>query len=728
MNFSIRRFYRYKPEVITSLDNFLKTRNNSVSKAVCLALNLSFWFRQKVRRNKIQPKVQKEPSSQSSSKVFIEDIIRFHFPSDNFNINELSCTVVIPVYNGLKHLKRLTSTLFVNSDPRCKFLFIDDASTDPSVGALLKSLTRRQNVTLLTNKENLGFLGSVNKAMSCVETEYAILLNTDTEVPPMWIPRMIKPFLMHSKIATTTPFTNSGVTFSFPKFGIDNQICLTVEEIDKAFQVIYCNSPDLLRTYSGTGFCMAINMNCWHEIGNLNEAKFGKGYGEENDWCFRATQAGWKHELVCNLFVMHYHGGSFLSEEKKQLISSHLDILKKEYPDFMERDVPIFFKEDPWKKFRLLAALQLSKNNSTLYIDLRLDKNSKSGAKGYSQKQIQLLRKEGESILLLDFDISSNSWELRSLNFDVGYPISLSSLEDISLLLKMISIKKIIVNNLAFYKNLPELITTICKIKANQNCRLEYRWHDFLPVCPSFFLIGKDGLPCNINPRFSCTDCIKENKNCTIQWNKSIEEWRNLFKELFLSTNEVRFFSDYSKSIAINYFPILESKSIVVEHAPLINNNSLSYLKPKIEDLEKINFCFVGNFTEVKGSKQYIDFAKHWLSNHPNSKFFILGLLNDELPSFISYIGPYERLDLANKLNEYSIHMVINPSLANETFSYTSQELMLMNVPLVVYSCGAPAERIKRENYEFGMICYQFDIQSLEIAVTNLLLKLTTNK
>ena len=72
--------------------------------------------------------------------------------------------------------------------------------------------------------------------------------------------------------------------------------------------------------------------------------------------------------------------------------------------------------------------------------------------------------------------------------------------------------------------------------------------------------------------------------------------------------------------------------------------------------------------------------------------------------------------------------MVINPSLANETFSYTSQELMLMNVPLVVYSCGAPAERIKRENYEFGMICYQFDIQSLEIAVTNLLLKLTTNK
>lgn len=59
MNFSIRRFYRYKPEVITSLDNFLKTRNNSVSKAVCLALNLSFWFRQKVRRNKIQPKVQK---------------------------------------------------------------------------------------------------------------------------------------------------------------------------------------------------------------------------------------------------------------------------------------------------------------------------------------------------------------------------------------------------------------------------------------------------------------------------------------------------------------------------------------------------------------------------------------------------------------------------------------------------------------------------------------------
>lgn len=725
MNAFLNRVCRYKPEVISSFDKFLRTRKTAISRAICFALNFGFWLRQNTRKSTSQSGLGVDVFSINAPKIYLDDLIRYYFPEDKFNIESLSCTIVVPVYNGFVHLERLTRSLFINTDPRCRFIFIDDASTESGIRELLITLSKNPNVKLLTNEKNLGFLGSVNKAMGCVETDYAILLNTDTEVPPMWIPRMIKPFLSQSKLATTTPFTNSGVTFSFPKFGIDNKIDSNLEDIDKAFRNIFCNSAELLQTYSGTGFCMAINMRCWHEIGQLDEKKYGKGYGEENDWCFRATKAGWKHELVCNLFVKHYHGGSFLSDEKKHLMSLHLDILKKEYPNIMLKDVPEFFEKDPWKIFRLLAALLLSKNNATLYIDLGLDKETKSGANSYSQKETKLLLDSGESVLLLNFDLHTNSWQVKTLNFDVGYSICLRALIDVSLLLNVISIKKIVINNLAFYRNIPEIIPLICKIKAISKCRLEYRWHDYFPVCPSFFLIDKDGLPCNVNQRYSCKDCQTENKNFTVQWNKSILEWRNLFNELFHHTDEIRFFSYYSRKIAINFFPIIEKKSVVLEHLPLINENSLTYKRPSLDDIEKVNFCFVGNFTEVKGSKQYIAFAKRWLLKHPNSNFFVLGLLDEKLPPFINYIGIYDREDLGEKLTQHSIHIVMNLSLANETFSYTSQELMLMNVPLVVYSCGAPAERIKRENYFLGEICYQLDIDSLEATVNSLIFKLS---
>ena len=58
---------------------------------------------------------------------------------------------------------------------------------------------------------------------------------------------------------------------------------------------------------------------------------FGKGYGEENDWCQRAIKKGYKNLHVTNLFVYHKHGGSFPSEEKQRLISKNLTVLNQDF-------------------------------------------------------------------------------------------------------------------------------------------------------------------------------------------------------------------------------------------------------------------------------------------------------------------------------------------------------------------------------------------------------------
>ena len=42
----------------------------------------------------------------------------------------------------------------------------------------------------------------------------------------------------------------------------------------------------------GVGFCLYIRRECLDEIGYFDEAKFGKGYGEEVAFCMQATKAG----------------------------------------------------------------------------------------------------------------------------------------------------------------------------------------------------------------------------------------------------------------------------------------------------------------------------------------------------------------------------------------------------------------------------------------------------
>ena len=59
------------------------------------------------------------------------------------------------------------------------------------------------------------------------------------------------------------------------------------------------------------GFCMYIRRAALDQVGGFDAAAFGRGYGEENDFCMRAAQRGWSHRLACDTFVYHDGGVSF---------------------------------------------------------------------------------------------------------------------------------------------------------------------------------------------------------------------------------------------------------------------------------------------------------------------------------------------------------------------------------------------------------------------------------
>ena len=631
---------------------------------------------------------------------------------------DYSCTIIIPVYNGFQNLKQLVLSLERNTLSCTTVIFVNDCSTDENIYTLLKQATSvHNNWQYIENQSNLGFTRSVNIAMNKVTTKYAILLNSDTKVPKRWVERMVTPFIERPDIASTTPFTNSGVIFSFPEFICDNRLEGTVEEYDKAFELLVYDEYGMNEVYSGMGFCMGINMECWEKIGPFDADRFGRGYGEENDWCFRALDAGYKNLLVPNLFIEHYHGGSLSKQEKEELSFEHENILSEK----------LFLQSDPWEIYRDAAALLLFKDGCHLFIDLKNESTFPSGALDYSQYTLNKLAKN-DNIIVLQYLSGRSRWELVLYSKFPKIEIRLNDISELPVLFSIVKVEKITINNLAFCADIEKAIYTLLNIKSHCNCsfHMSYAFHDYLSVCPSFFLIDNNNYPCNPGDIVYCERCIKQNDARAVH-RVSIHRWRHMFKSLFSEIDEFYLFSYYSKNIVLKIYPEIENRIKVVYHEPLIDVNGKEYSQPKL--IKDIRIAFVGSYQMVKGSLYFEDLIETFTINRIPASFYLAGtVFTDVVHRSITNLGPYNRNDLGEILADAKINIVVFPSIANETFSYVCQELMILKVPIVVFPNGAPQERIKREKYIYGEIANDVSVESLCDSTIKLLKRLCTDE
>lgn len=100
-------------------------------------------------------------------------------------------TVLIPVYGKVEYtlacLKSISENLPIAS---FEVIVLDDLSPDGSVN-LLKHV---ENLRVVINPENLGFLRSCNNGAAYAKGEYLYLLNNDTVVTPGWLDELLETF------------------------------------------------------------------------------------------------------------------------------------------------------------------------------------------------------------------------------------------------------------------------------------------------------------------------------------------------------------------------------------------------------------------------------------------------------------------------------------------------------------------------------------------------------
>ena len=259
--------------------------------------------------------------------------------------------IVIPVYRNHPLTQRCVDSVLSNLDPVMGGIYlINDATPEPELREYCQRVAQDERVELIEHPENQGFVASVNEGFQLAGGRDVVILNSDTEVPKKWLSRLKAAADQHPEAASITPFSNNATICSYPNFCEDNDLPAGMDHgaVDALFSE--ANSGQVLEIPTGVGFCMYLRHAAIDDVGLFDEAAFGRGYGEENDWCLRATAKGWKHLLAANVFVYHAGGASF-GDQASDYQANALAVISERYPDY-QRQISAFIEADPIESAR----------------------------------------------------------------------------------------------------------------------------------------------------------------------------------------------------------------------------------------------------------------------------------------------------------------------------------------------------------------------------------------
>ncbi len=275
--------------------------------------------------------------------------------------------IVIPVYDALEYVQRCLQSIIKFTECPYLLTLVDDGST-PECNQWLDDFARDKPwVKVLHNQFNMGYTLAINRAIRESTGCVIVLLNSDTEVSPRWLMQLIAVANSNSQIGIVGPLSNAASWQSVPKIKSEsgawavNSLPQGVSISAYAEKIRYaCNGehPDVPIL---NGFCLYIKRDVFDSVGLFDEEAFPKGYGEENDFCFRAVDAGFTLKIATDTYIYHAKTKSFGNNRREELIKQANITLKKRYGEERFKQL-----ESTLSNLPVLESIRLTLENSQI--------------------------------------------------------------------------------------------------------------------------------------------------------------------------------------------------------------------------------------------------------------------------------------------------------------------------------------------------------------------------
>ncbi|KHK03332.1 glycosyltransferase [Desulfovibrio sp. TomC] len=607
--------------------------------------------------------------------------------------------VVVPVYRGLAETRAcLQAVLAAAGTVRPHLVVVSDHCPDEALTALMHAMAAAGQITLLENETNLGFPATANRGMAQGPDRDVVLLNSDALVFDGWLDRLAAAANASPDIGTATPFSNNATISSYPAFNIDNPLPgdLAPAALDRLFAAV--NAGKRIDLPTAVGFCMYIRRDCLDDAGDFDVAAFGRGYGEENDFCRRSAYLGWRHVLAADVFVVHAGGVSF-GATKDAALACNLAVLAKRHPGYLPL-VRDFLRRDPVLPLRRAVDMARLAGQARGPLLVRLCHGKDGGtARRLSDEAAELAAAGYATALLAPAAPDEPDNRVRlTLDGAAGTPNLVYALpEELPALvadLKALGTAGCIFHH---FLDLPE---AILNLPAALGLPYEARIHDYAWFCPRITLVDDTGLPCSEPDPAACQRCIDVGE--------PLETADVPVAQLL--ARSARLLDAAGRVIA----PSGDAVGRMARHFPNAPIAALSHPEPAFapppvpaflpwDGTTPLRLALIGAIGRHKGYDVLLSMARDAARRELPLSFAVAGFTQDDYALFatgrVFVTGRYAEGEAVCVVRELGCQAALCLSVWPETWCYTLTEAWRAGLWTVGFDLGAVGERIAAAGY-----------------------------
>jgi GT2 family glycosyltransferase len=219
----------------------------------------------------------------------------------------------------------LDSVTTCGDDQGTRLILVDDGS-GPECAVFLREFAARDPATLLIrHDEPRGYTRAANAGLRCATADHIVLLNSDTIVTPGWLSGLRECLRSAPGIGIVGPLSNAASYQSIPAIRSPsgdwslNPIPASWSADQIAALVRQISPRQFTRLPFLNGFCLMFDRQVIDTIGLFDEDAFPLGFGEENDYCLRARDAGFALAMADHVYVFHAKSRSFGNARRTEL-------------------------------------------------------------------------------------------------------------------------------------------------------------------------------------------------------------------------------------------------------------------------------------------------------------------------------------------------------------------------------------------------------------------------
>jgi GT2 family glycosyltransferase/glycosyltransferase involved in cell wall biosynthesis len=600
--------------------------------------------------------------------------------------------IIIPVHGGLALVMECLDSVLATIGPRTRVTVVDDASREPDLAAALDRLAGTRRVRLVRNHENQGFPRSANAGLRAAAGRDAVLLNSDTLTPPLWLERLQTAAYSAPDIGTACPLSNDATILSYPDPDRPSLAPDRAGTARLAAQAYRANRDTVVDIPTAVGFCMFIRHDCLDAVGLLREDSFAQGYGEENDFSLRARHLGWRHVAVPGAFVAHRGAGSF-GAARAHLAARNGRVLNRLHPGY-DALIAEFRAADPLASpRRRLDTVRWRTPGRGGRSVLLVSHDEGGGVERHLASRCAALRAEGfRPIVLRPAPAAPNPGGIVLGDGSAGGFPNLR----FSLPAELPTLTRFLARERPAYIEFHHLLghhPGVLALPDRLGVPYRVHVHDYAWFCPRLVLVGGNRRYCGEPDVADCESCVIDHGRYMAD-DMSVAALRDRSAIFLGAAERVEVPSQDAAARLMRYFPALVPAVVPLGPDPQAMPRRGS------PPSRAVRVCVVGAIGVEKGYDVLLGAARDAARRRLPLEFVVVGhTIDDErlLATDLVFItGPYRPEEIEALIRAQQADFALLPSVTPETWCFTLTEAWRAGLDVAAFDFGAQAERIRR--------------------------------